>query len=320
MAADHGERGAADGGGGGAPRAAAMSCRSVEAGAHFTARRLSEAAHLYAECTRADPENSANYYNLGMARRAAGRASNSRKRLKKALKSFQQVVRLVPTSANAYSEVGHTCLSLDDQAGAAEAYRAAASLEPTDATLHFNLANTEHKLPGRVAAARAGFRHAIRLDPTYHEAYYNLATTYLQEGRSPSIQPSGDASGHSIFDRSSLLASASAGDGSSWTPSWRADKDPLASSSIDDSGDGEDEDDGPCTAVPALRAAVKLRPTAARVLMMAGTLIGSCGELKESIRMLRACVALVPHDPHAYRSLGTLEPRGPLPSPSLRRL
>jgi tetratricopeptide (TPR) repeat protein len=98
-----------------------------------------------------------------------------------ALEGFDEAVRLDPSSAAAYSNLGATRLRLGDVTGALADFNRAVSLAPNDPELYYNRGNAL-VVSGDLGLAIADFTRAIQLDPQYARAYYNRGTARLLAG------------------------------------------------------------------------------------------------------------------------------------------
>src|SRR4029079_15956174 len=70
-----------------------------------------------------------------------------------------------------------------DAEAAAECFRSALDLDPTDATAVYNMGVVAQDA-GREAEAITLYTRALELDPELAEAHYNLATLFHQNGHS----------------------------------------------------------------------------------------------------------------------------------------
>lgn len=84
--------------------------------------------------------------------------------------------------ARAHYRLGNTQLAANAPEAAAQSYRHALSLEPTDVRAHNNLGQALLRL-GRTVEAVGCFERAIALDPRYVIAYNNLGTAHFALGQ-----------------------------------------------------------------------------------------------------------------------------------------
>ena len=270
-------------------------CQQHEAAELFDARQLTEALVLFEECTRSNPAEPQHFLNVATTQRVAAKADgNNRKLLRSALTAFGKALQLQPASAGAYAEVGYTYNLLADYDAASVYFRAASSLAPANAKLHFSLGNCEAD-SGRVRAARGAYLSALRLDPTWYEAYHNLANTYL--GSKSSWRMAG-------LEQSSLLARRL---GHPAPPP----RDKAASTTSDKaaaagtSAHADAADESPCEALPHVEAALRLRPS--YHLRTAGGVLAFCGRHEEATRLLTKATVIAPRDAATYRDLGAVQ-------------
>jgi tetratricopeptide (TPR) repeat protein len=91
----------------------------------------------------------------------------------KALQFFRQAIDKDPKNTMAWNGLGYCHVGLNNPQAAIKAYQQAIKTDPTDATLHYNLANYYIKL---------AYKEAIRVEPDYVSAHFNLGTALLQKG------------------------------------------------------------------------------------------------------------------------------------------
>jgi protein O-mannosyl-transferase len=137
-------------------------------------RRFDEAIAHHAAAARIRPEY-LYYVNLGNALVDAGRPAE-------AVSSYQEALRLNPSSSQAHYNLA---LALQAQGKAEEAmahFRAALQLQP-------DLESAEHQLAnrladaGRLEEAIAHYQAALRLDPNHAESYNGLGICYAIDGK-----------------------------------------------------------------------------------------------------------------------------------------
>ncbi|HEY3359389.1 MAG TPA: tetratricopeptide repeat protein [Polyangia bacterium] len=85
-----------------------------------------------------------------------------------------------PRTAYAWFQLGVGCERAGDADGAARAFRAALTEDPSLAAAHTNLGRLAHAAGDR-ARARQAFVRALELDPEQPEARFNLANVYDEE-------------------------------------------------------------------------------------------------------------------------------------------
>ncbi len=101
---------------------------------------------------------------------------------RRASECFAEVLRLLPPSAEAYTNLGTSLKGQGKLPEAAAAYREAFTLEPDRPEVAYNLATTLHELDNLDEAVDY-YRLALRLKPSYPEASNNLATALKEQGR-----------------------------------------------------------------------------------------------------------------------------------------
>ncbi|KAH8314300.1 hypothetical protein KR074_012440 [Drosophila pseudoananassae] len=87
---------------------------------------------------------------------------------------YKEAIRIQPTFADAYSNMGNTLKELQDVQGALQCYTRAIQINPAFADAHSNLASI-HKDSGNIPEAIQSYRTALKLKPDFPDAYCNLA-------------------------------------------------------------------------------------------------------------------------------------------------
>lgn len=90
-----------------------------------------------------------------------------------AVKTYQNAIRLEPTYAEAYQQMGLAYASLNQFPEAVKAFQEVIRLRPQSSLAQGNLGAAYMKM-GRFQEARNAFREAVRLRPDDAEAHYNL--------------------------------------------------------------------------------------------------------------------------------------------------
>ena len=136
--------------------------------------RHAEALESIDRAFRSRAPTAAGLHNRAQALLALGRAQEARGDLDRALS-------LDPRSSPAWAALGRALETLADRAGAEQAFRRAAELQPSPAAF-YNLARFLYD-DGRPEAAIAGYRKALALDPSLAAARNNLAIALREAGR-----------------------------------------------------------------------------------------------------------------------------------------
>lgn len=137
-------------------------------------QRWPDAERLYRELLAHTPDDVEALEGLGLATLHGGRAAE-------ALDWLSKAKQRAPDSARVLANFGIALKQNGMLGEAIEAYRAAAALAPTLATL-VNLARAEREA-GRLTAAIATFRRAIALDPNAPDAWSMLSNALREDGR-----------------------------------------------------------------------------------------------------------------------------------------
>jgi len=134
------------------------------------------ADRLISQAIRNDPDHRPMlHFNLGLALYAGGR-------LKGALASFDQAIRLAPDFSEAYLRRGATLREMGNLEGALFAYDQVIRLQPGHAEAYNNRGIVLRKLC-RPEAAMDSFRCALKLKPDLAETYNNYGETLRETGR-----------------------------------------------------------------------------------------------------------------------------------------
>ncbi len=90
-----------------------------------------------------------------------------------AVKTYENVIRIEPTYAEAYQQMGLAYAGLNRYPDAVKAFQEVIRLRPQSSLAQGNLGAAYMKM-GRFSEARNAFREAVRLSPEDGEAHYNL--------------------------------------------------------------------------------------------------------------------------------------------------
>lgn len=85
---------------------------------------------------------------------------------------YKEAIRIQPTFADAYSNMGNTLKEMQDVNGAMHCYSRAIQINPAFADAHSNLASI-HKDSGNIPEAISSYRTALKLKPDFPDAYCN---------------------------------------------------------------------------------------------------------------------------------------------------
>ena len=99
------------------------------------------------------------------------------KNLDEALKLSEEAVALGRDEVRHLYTLGEARLAVEDEAGAAEAYRGVLALDPSDPAAHLEL-GLLHERQGDVARAEEHFIEALKEDPANPRALYSYASLY----------------------------------------------------------------------------------------------------------------------------------------------
>ncbi len=94
---------------------------------------------------------------------------------------YERAVRLDPTLAIAYTNLGNIRFRRDDEAGAEAMYRRAIEVDPHQPEAHYNLGYVMLER-GHARQAAAHFERALEGDPRFADAHFNLAMAWERLG------------------------------------------------------------------------------------------------------------------------------------------
>ncbi len=147
----------------------------------YTRRENGEARSLYEKALKADPDYARAWAALSRTVNLGWRyswANDTEGMLDTALDYAQSAVRLDPTDARGFGELGFVRLWRNEHDASINAYKRALSLNPNDADLMSDMADV-HAFSGQSEQAVALLERAMRLNPFYPDEYlWNLASAY----------------------------------------------------------------------------------------------------------------------------------------------
>lgn len=136
----------------------------------FAAQKFAEAAGLFEDALRADPQNTTALVGLGYARQREGRLDAATAALKKCL-------ALAPDHDLASFHLGVTHFKQQQWQDSMAAFEKSLDKTPANARArhYLGIISTKLNLPDR---AEREFKTALAIDPEYGEAHFNLAVLY----------------------------------------------------------------------------------------------------------------------------------------------
>ena len=160
-----------------------MRATAQQASDLFTMKRYDEAAAKYQTIIDKYPDSLYAWSNLGVVRfQQASSPDNTKDQqqefLGDAMKALQQAVKLSPTDAFSYSNLGIVYYQLGQYDPAIDALERAIVMNPNNAQSH-NYLGCACSQKGWQERAEHEFRKAIELDDTLTDAHYNLAICYV---------------------------------------------------------------------------------------------------------------------------------------------
>jgi protein O-GlcNAc transferase len=193
-----------------------------------------------------------------------------------AVQFYNKSIKLKPRYPDAYNNLACAYMQIGELQQAMETYQMALVLNPTLVDAHSNLGNL-CKAQGDLDSAKKCYLEAIRIKPDFAIAWSNLAGVFKDEGQ---------------------LATAVAylKEAVRLSPEF-ADAHSNLGNALKEMGEADD-------AIAAYKTAIKLRPDFA----IAHGNLASCfydkKELKEAVRLLKYAIQLEPNYPDAYNNLG----------------
>jgi DNA-binding transcriptional MerR regulator len=101
---------------------------------------------------------------------------------------YSRAIRLDPSLAIAYTNLGNIRFRRGDEAGAVDLYRKAIEVDPRQPEAHYNLGYVMLER-GDARAATAYFEQALLGDPRFADAHFNLAMAWEQLGERGRARP-----------------------------------------------------------------------------------------------------------------------------------
>jgi len=101
---------------------------------------------------------------------------------------YSRAIRLDPSLAIAYTNLGNIRFRRGDEAGAVDLYRKAIEVDPRQPEAHYNLGYVMLER-GDARAATAYFEQALHGDPRFADAHFNLAMAWEQLGERGRARP-----------------------------------------------------------------------------------------------------------------------------------
>jgi predicted O-linked N-acetylglucosamine transferase (SPINDLY family) len=136
---------------------------------------LGQAARLYRDILKIEPEHVVAYFHLANALRDL-------KQLDDAAAAYRRALEIEPAFITAWNNLGTVLKDLKRGDEAMACYRRALDLKPDYAVAHNNL-GVALKDTEQYAEAEASYRRAIELEPGYFRAHCNLGKTLHETGR-----------------------------------------------------------------------------------------------------------------------------------------
>ncbi len=134
--------------------------------------RLEEAASIYQEIVRTNPENADAWHFLGIIAQQTGH-------IEAAERMVLRAVSLKDDQANYFVTIGHIAKSLDKLEDAKAAFTRAIAIDPDDAGAHADLADLLHKM-GEMVQSETSMMRALNLAPRTVE-YFERAAKQLRD-------------------------------------------------------------------------------------------------------------------------------------------
>jgi tetratricopeptide (TPR) repeat protein len=106
----------------------------------------------------------------------------------KAEELYARAIRLDPSLAIAYTNLGNIRFRRGDEPGAEELYRRAIEVDPRQPEAHYNLGYVMLER-GDAASAAPFFERALEGDPRFADAHFNLAMAFEQLGERAHARP-----------------------------------------------------------------------------------------------------------------------------------
>jgi tetratricopeptide (TPR) repeat protein len=207
-----------------------------------------------------------------------GGANKGLGRVEEASKAFMKVVKLNPTYAEGYNNLGVTLHEQGKFKDALLAYKKAISIKPRYAESYSNM-GTIYKDQGQLEKASDLFKKAILINSNYAEAYSNLGNTFLEKGnleaaiisyeKAISIEPN---YAEANYNMGFALSSANK----------------------------------PKEAIDAYNKAISIKSNYPEAYSNLGNAYKEIGNIKEAINVYRKAISINPNYAQAYNNLGNV--------------
>lgn len=140
----------------------------------YNLKKYDESAKYYTLATRHRPDDSLNYFYLGLI-------YHGQNKLNLGIKNFQKSIALNPGKFQSYYNLGNIYKDKENYEKALEYYNKALEIEPNNLNTCYNMGNVYYKLED-IKNSNECYMKAIEINPAHPDSHYNLGLNYQEKG------------------------------------------------------------------------------------------------------------------------------------------
>ena len=146
----------------------------VLANVYYNLQKYDESAKYYTLATKHRPDDSLNYFYLGLI-------YHSQNKLNLGIKNFQKSIALNPGKFQPYYNLGNIYKDKENYEKALEYYKTSLEVEPNNLNSYYNMGNVYYKLED-IKNSNECYLKAIEINPAHCDSHYNLGLNYHEKG------------------------------------------------------------------------------------------------------------------------------------------